>query len=351
MANVTSSAHVVLLIPAWHPEPRLVDLVQSLRDHEQLVPVVVLDGLQEDDRPIVSALEGMEGVHLLRHAVNMGKGRALKTGFNWVLNEMPASIGVVTADADGQHLPEDILHVADTLMASPRRFVLGSRAFDQNVPFRSRLGNTTTRIVFWFLAGRRIRDTQSGLRGLPVHRLAELLTLDGERYEYEMNMLAHLCRAGAAPLEVPIKTVYIESNRSSHFDPIRDSMRIYFVLLRFYVSSLFAAGIDFAGFTVAFAWTHNILVAMFVGRLSSIANFLLNRRYVFQSSTGVRGALWRYYALVLVLAGISYESIRLLSVYLGWNVLAAKIVTETLLSLASFALQRIFVFPAQTEDA
>jgi len=307
--------------------------------------------MEEQEREVFTQLEQMQGIILLRHAVNLGKGRALKTGFNWILSEMPGVAGVITADADGQHTVEDIVHVAEVLAASPRKFVLGTRGFDGDVPLRSRFGNKVTRAIFWLLAGRRVRDTQSGLRGLPRHRLPELLTLTGERYEYEMNMLAHLCRTGAPPLEVPIRTVYLESNRSSHFDPIRDSMRIYFVLLRFYLSALFAAGIDFAGFTVTFAATHNILAAMLVGRLSSIANFLLNRRYVFHSRRPVPGALWRYYALVIVLAGAAYESIRALSMHLGWNVVAAKIVTETFLSLASFALQRVFVFPPQQEQS
>ena len=149
---------------------------------------------------------------------------------------------------------------------------------------------------------------------------------------------------------VPIATVYIDGNRSSHFDPIRDSMRIYFVLLRFYASSLVAAGIDFAGFSMAFALTHDVLTSFVVGRLSSLANFLLNKRYVFHSDTSIGGSLGRYYLLAVAMAAVSYGSIRGLTGYFGWNVFAAKVVVETLLSIASFAVQRRFVFPVQGED-
>lgn len=336
---------VIVLIPAWHPNERLLQLITELQGHPRLRILVVLDGDQEQSPHIVDGLSNLESVTLLKHAVNLGKGRALKTGFNWILTELPNAIGVVTADADGQHAAEDIVRVVETLIVSPRRFILGSRRFHGDVPFRSRMGNSMTRNLFWMLAGRRIQDTQSGLRGIPLHRLGELMKLNGERYEYEMNMLAYLCRSGMPPVEVPIRTIYIENNRSSHFDPIRDSMRIYFVLLRFYFSSLIAAGIDFVFFSVTFALTHNVLYSMVVGRFSSIANFLLNRRFVFHSRESVRGALWRYYALVVVFGAIGYGVISALSHWLHVPVLLAKIVTETVLSLASFALQRLFVFP------
>jgi glycosyltransferase involved in cell wall biosynthesis len=308
------------------------------------------DGSDPDRRAIFDRVAEFPNVTVLRHAVNLGKGRALKTGFNFLLTALPWCAGVVTADADGQHASEDIVRVAEALPASGRRGVLGARTMQRDVPLRSRFGNTVTRSVFRFLTGRRISDTQTGLRAFPVALLPDLLSLQGERYEYEMTVLALLCRKAAAPVEVPIRTVYIDGNRSSHFDPIRDSMRIYFVLLRFYASSLIAAGIDFAGFTLAFALSKNILVSMLAGRLSSVVNYLLNRGFVFQSGASVGGSVWRYYLLAVVLAGVSYGAIRELAAGLGWNVLAAKITVETLLSLASFALQRTFVFPVREEE-
>jgi putative flippase GtrA len=289
-------------------------------------------------------------VHVLRHAVNLGKGRALKTGFNFVLDRFPHLLGVVTADADGQHRVEDVVRVAEALEASPRRTVLGCRQFVGAVPMRSRFGNTMTRWVFRFVTGTGVSDTQTGLRGFPLSKLAELMGLAGERYEYEMTVLGHLCRTGSSVVEVPIATVYLDGNRSSHFDPIRDSMRIYFVLLRFYASSLIAAGIDFVGFSVTFALTHDVLTSFVVGRLSSLANFLLNKRYVFHSGTSLGGSLGRYYLLAIAVAMASYGSIRGLTEYFGWNVFAAKLVVDTLLSFASFAVQRTFVFPMREED-
>ncbi len=158
-----------------------------------------------------------------------------------------------------------------------------------------------------------------------------------------MTVLAHVCRQ-RKPVEVPIETVYIDGNRSSHFDPIRDSMRIYFVLARFYFSAVVAAGIDFAGFSIAFAATHNVLASVAFGRLSSLVNFALNKKYVFHNQASVKGTLARYYVLVAVIAGLSYLLIWSLHRYLHWNVFAAKLVVDTLLSLVSFSVQRTFVF-------
>jgi putative flippase GtrA len=340
---------IAVLVPAWQPETRMVPLVEELVAAGFAAIVTLDDGSSAACQPVFAALEAIPSVTVLRHAVNLGKGRALKSCFNFVLSEMPAIAAVVTADADGQHTAVDIVRVAQALTLAPDRFILGTRLFAAAVPLRSRFGNLLTKQVFGFMTGARVSDTQTGLRAFPRALLPELMTLPGERYEYEMTVLAHLCRAGRTPLEVPIQTVYIDGNRSSHFDPVLDSMRIYFVLLRFYLSSLVAAGIDFAGFSIAFAATHHLLLSVAIGRLSSVVNFVLNKRFVFQSRTSVGRSLWRYYALASFIAASSYALIWASATYLHWNVLAAKLVFDALLSLVSFSAQQTFVFRQRPE--
>ncbi|WP_263409945.1 bifunctional glycosyltransferase family 2/GtrA family protein [Terriglobus tenax] len=341
--------HVALIIPAWQPSEQLVPLVRRLGEFGFGAIVLVDDGSDAAAEQVFAALQALSRVHVLTHAVNLGKGRALKTAFNYVLTSLPEIEAVVTADADGQHRPEDIAKVADAILKIPDRTVLGVRAFSGDVPLRSRWGNALTKKIFRFLTGVNVSDTQTGLRGFSRKLVPELLTLDGERYEYEMTVLASLCRQGSIPFEVPIETVYIEGNRSSHFDPVRDSMRIYFVLVRFYVSSLIAAGIDFIGFTAAFSVTHSIGISVAVGRLSSLVNFALNKKFVFHSSASVKGTIWRYYVLAAAIAGVSYLLIRSVHQYLGWNVIAIKLVVDVLLSLVSFSVQRTFVFRRNKE--
>ena len=341
---------VAILIPAWKPEPALIAIVAQLLEQNVGEVVLVDDGNDGEARNIFALAAADERVSVIRHAVNLGKGRALKTGINYILSERPHIRHVVTADADGQHTVRDIAAVAQQLQQHPNRTILGVRTFSADVPLRSRFGNTLTRRVFALVTGVRLADTQTGLRGLPREVLPDLLRLDGDRYEYEMTMLAHLCRGGEPPIEVPIETVYIDNNRSSHFDPVRDSMRIYFVLLRFYFSSLVAAAIDLVAFTLVFLFTHNLLLSVAIARLSSLVNFTLNRRFVFHNYQSLGSSLWRYYLLASGLAAASYLLIDGLTTSLHWNVFAAKIAIDVLLSLLSFAAQRTFVFGRAKES-
>src|SRR5262249_16001168 len=163
------------------------------------------------------------------HAVNLGKGQALKTAFNHYLLRCPQdSVGVVTADADGQHLPADVLRVAETLERGPATLVLGSRGFEGAVPARSRVRNVPTRLILRWLIGRSVRDTQTGLRGIPRRFLPELLAMEAGRYEFELDMLIRATEERIPIAEIPIETVY-GGPAQSHFNPLRDSLRIYFV--------------------------------------------------------------------------------------------------------------------------
>jgi len=219
-----------------------VELVQQLVDSGFGAVLVINDGSNSDSQPIFGQL--VPAARLLGHAVNRGKGRALKTGFNDILANLPQIQGVITADADGQHTLADILRVADSFSQSPHRIVLGTRVFASGVPLRSRFGNLLTRRLFRLLTGVRLGDTQTGLRALPRNLLETLSNLAGERYEYEMSVLTYLCRSGYRPLEVPIQTVYFDGNCSSHFHPIWDSLRIYTVLLRSFFSANQDVGYD-----------------------------------------------------------------------------------------------------------
>jgi len=340
---------LAVLIPAWQPDDaRLTALVATLLEHPFALILLVNDGSAPEHTPTFDRLAQLPRVHLLTHAINLGKGRALKNGINHILTQFPAVTGLITADADGQHTPADIVRVAQALNPATPTLVLGVRTFSATTPLRSRFGNTLTRHIFSFVTGAKVTDTQTGLRAFPRSTLPELLTLEGERYEYEMTVLAHLCRQ-RKPLEVPIETVYIDNNRGSHFDPIRDSMRIYFVLARFYLSAVAAAAIDFAFFSAAFALTHNLLLSVAVGRLSSLVNFALNKKFVFQSHASVKGTVWRYYALVALIAAFSYGFTYTCQRFLHWNVYGVKPVIDALLSLVSFSVQRTFVFRRKEE--
>jgi glycosyltransferase involved in cell wall biosynthesis len=222
---------LLVLIPAWQPDYRLVSLVEELRGCGFAGILVVDDGSLETSGRVFEELQRLSSVLLVRHERNRGKGRALKTGIEFVLREMPEIQGVVTADADGQHTAADIVRVAKALYGE-ERLVLGMRAFGGVMPLRCRVGNGVTRSLFRLLTGVRLSDTQTGLRGIPRKMFEELVEMEGERYEYEMVVLTRLCRAERLPVEVPIETVYLDGNRSSHFKPLADSVQIVWALVR-----------------------------------------------------------------------------------------------------------------------
>src|SRR5579872_7294401 len=143
--NRDSGLQLAVVIPAYRPSGGLVDLVRTLTEKTAPPIVIVDDGSGPEFRAVFDAVAAFPGVQLLRHAVNLGKGAALKTAFNHILCSSPALVGVVTADADGQHHPDDILKVAEALRAEPEALILGSRSFDQDVPLRSRFGNIADR--------------------------------------------------------------------------------------------------------------------------------------------------------------------------------------------------------------
>ena len=221
----------VVIIPAFEPGPDLVHIAEAVAATHPRALVVVDDGSSAAAADVFRALAGLDGVTVIRHGRNLGKGEAIKTGLRHVRENFPDAAGAVTMDADGQHALEDVLRVGEVLQREPGALVLGERAFHGEVPLRSRLGNSLTKAIVNVTTGLRLTDTQTGLRGIPFGLFEAVLGIGSSRYEFELDML-FLCRERAIPVVgVPIRTLYIEGNRSSHFRPLHDSVRIYRRLL------------------------------------------------------------------------------------------------------------------------
>lgn len=334
---------MIVVIPAYEPDEKLLRVVAELKRDTDYAIVVVNDGSSEAAEPVFAALP--EGVTLLRHAQNRGKGRALKTAYEYIAAHFPQSEGIVTVDADGQHLPADVVRVSEDWEAHPETLVLGSRRFTGTVPWRSRAGNAITRVVFRLSTGVSVYDTQTGLRAFAVSRIPMMLEMRGERYEYEINVLLYATRQHMPIHEVTIETVYIADNASSHFHPMRDSWRIYKMILLFAASSLLAAAVDYVlvlSLSALFAkQAQGLLWSVVLARvISSFLNYMLNRKLVFEDCS--RRSVFRYY---LVAAGIMAANYGLLSLISGVMPLAlAKLLVELALYPLSFYLQRRFVF-------
>ncbi|OGO90211.1 MAG: hypothetical protein A3F10_06605 [Coxiella sp. RIFCSPHIGHO2_12_FULL_42_15] len=216
-----------IIIPAYQPTAVLLELITELRFvRPQQTIIVVDDGSTQPEAKAV--LTKLNGVNLVKHRVNFGKGQALKTGFRtYLLHADATSPGVVTADADGQHAIADMINLCEKLEGHPESLHLGARHFSKQIPFRSQIGNRCTRFIFKKMLKISIRDTQTGLRGIPKDFLTRLLLLESKGYEFEMEMLLEAGRQKIPIRETDIATIYQDNNRSSHFKPLKDSFKIY----------------------------------------------------------------------------------------------------------------------------
>ncbi|MFC5468292.1 glycosyltransferase [Cohnella suwonensis] len=335
-----------ILIPAYEPNHKLLTLIDRLKDAGFRSIVVVDDGSGERYADLFRSA-GKAGCAVLTHVANRGKGRALKTGFQHLMREGIATC-VVCADSDGQHLPEDIRRIAETAADRPGQIVLGTRRFTGNVPLRSRFGNSVTRGVYAFATGTPIHDTQTGLRGYSSDMLEWLCRVSGERFEYEMNLLLEAPSAGYSFHEVPIDTVYLNKNESSHFRPLADSARIYYPIVKFGASSAGAALVDFFLLLVIQIATMNLLFAVIGARVcSSILNYAVNRKFVFSRGrprSAVSRSMPRYFALVALILALNYGLMFAFHERLGIALVAAKLLTEGSLFLFSYWAQRKLVY-------
>lgn len=350
-ATRAGTVRLAVIIPAYRPQEALLDLIAALSEKSIPAIVVVDDGSGEDYREIFRRAAECPKVRLVRHAVNLGKGAALKTGINHALCEFPDLQGVITADADGQHHPDDIDQVAARLALEPDRMVLGTRTFRGGVPLRSRFGNVVTRAVMRALVGQNISDTQTGLRGIPAHLLPHLLRMESNGYDFELDMLIAVRQRAIRIDEVAIRTIYEPGNRTSHFNPLTDSMKIYFVLLRFSSVSLMTAALDSLIFYLAYRRLGNIAASQALGRvLAVVFNYSMVRRAVFFSRHRHLSTLPKYLLLVCLSGSASYAGIQLLNSRFHIQPLPAKLFVETLLFFANFAIQRDFIFGKKPEE-
>jgi len=346
------NAGVPVVIPAYMPGSEILALVKGLLQCGVPAVVVVDDGSGPQFEERFRELASLDRVHVIRHAVNLGKGTALKAGLNYILVHTPDCIGAVTADADGQHHPEDVVRVAARLRQNPEALIMGVREFGPHVPWRSRIGNRTSRILMGLAIGRKLSDTQTGLRGIPAGLIPHLLRLSSSGYEFELDMLL-ACKYQRCPVvEERIRTIYLDENRSSHFDPVLDSMRIYLLLFRFGTVSFLTAALDNAVFALAHVSGGTIAQSQIAGRLvAMVFNYLGARSVVFHSRQVHSVVLPKYLLLVLCNGVLSYVLIQFLHFRIGMRVMAAKVLAEGVLFIANFAIQRDFVFTRRESDS
>ena len=361
-----------MLIPAYKPDDKLITYVKALAEAGVPKIIVVDDGGGEPFASIFDEVRTVPECTVLVHEVNKGKGRALKTGLSYYLENCTGLDGVVTGDADGQHTLEDTMNVARLMAQKPQSLILGSRDFDQDdVPPRSKFGNKMTTVVFKLFHGKHVGDTQTGLRGIPNDIIPFFTDIEGERYEYEMNMLIECAERNIEIEEVPIKTVYIDDNSSSHFNVLRDSMRIYWLLSKtfiFYLISGFTAYlIDVLVFWLLShalpsvkevnvgGWFLTAFATAPARIISSVANFFMNKILVFKKNGDRAKSMLRFVILVVGVWALSTTLVWFFAniVFGGVNEnikTVIKMIVDALLVIVTFTMQRIWVFKKDTDE-
>ncbi len=356
---------VSIIVPSLNPDEKLMEVVRGLVEEGFEDIILVNDGSDEAHLEPFKEAESYSQCTVLVHEVNKGKGRALKTAFQFVRDNRPDHIGVITVDGDNQHQVKDIVACGEKMMELKDHVILGCRDFSgDDVPARSKFGNNTTKTVFKYLCGLNISDTQTGLRAIPYEYLTPFIELKGERFEYETNMLLEFKELLIPYNEVKINTVYIEENATSHFNPLVDSFKIYSVIFKFMLSSISSCVLDLLVFYIALAILNgllgndntlalglnaNTLAATVIARIiSSMFNFTMNKKAVFKSKTPVKSTLVRYYLLCVTQMAVSAGAVALIEMFVNVKfelvTTIIKAVVDGILFLISFPIQRKWVF-------
>ena len=337
---------IFIVIPTLDPDEEIMTKFIKNLQKEFTHILVINDGSKSIHDEYFNVLESM-GIEVIKHYRNYGKGRALKNAFNYLLNKYSNIEGVITCDWDGQHSVKDIKKCAKVMLKNSDKLILGVRNFDsENVPAKSKFGNKITRGIFKYFIGLEITDTQTGLRGISKNLMNIYLDTSGERYEYETNMLILCQEKGIEIDEVEIETIYLNSNANSHFNPLKDSIMIYRLFLKYFIVafSSFILDIVLFGFMFRiFDINSKILAATIMARVvSSIYNYLVNSKLVFKDMSF--RSLAKYYILAIIQMFISGCFVTYFYSLLNINVIIIKIIIDFLLWIINLIIQRKIVF-------
>lgn len=347
----------IILIPTLNPDKKIFSYINNLKNSGFTKIIIVNDGSNKIHKPIFQKL-ATNGCVVLHHSENYGKGRALKSGFTYIQENYPQFSSVVTVDSDGQHAVEDVVKIAELSKKKPEALTLGVRDFSRSaIPVKSLIGNRFSSFAFHMLYGTRISDTQTGLRAFGMPLLEFISDINGDRFEYEMQMLTDCVQADIPLQMIPIQVIYDNNNEGTHFKALHDSVKVMKTMFagffRFLASSITSAAVDLgiAWFLLDFLRSFlpieylRILAATAIARIISIGvNYLINQKFVFQRKKTSRQSLTRYLLLSAMMILLSATGVYALHEGLNVNEKSGKILMDTLLFFFSYRIQQKWVF-------
>lgn len=349
---------VVIIVPAYNPEiDSMLDFLAKMKDTFNNV-VIVNDGGGKELHDFFQGLKD-EGYDVISHSVRLGKGRALKSAINHALEKYPDTIGVITTHCNGVYSVRNLKRVAEEMRKDPHSLIIGSRNFDEKeMSWINKIHAKLTRSIFSAFVGVNISDSQSGLRAFGRSVMMEMLQVNGEKYDYETNMIIHCKEEGIKIVETPITTIGTVSEAFRHYDPIVDSIGIYKIFFKFVITALSSFFIDislFSLFVLVLPEIHigiitRIVVATVIARIiSSLYNFLVNSRVVFKKKEST-STIIKYYLLVVVQMFVSAFAVSNIFDMLGINATFLKLMVDTVIFLVNFYIQREWIFRKDIAD-
>lgn len=340
---------VVVIIPSLEPDEKIFNVVKGLQELNLKRIVIINDGSSKKYDVIFEKLHNL-GCHIIKHRKNLGKGKSIRDGIKFTYRNYDRVIGYITADGDGQHLPNDIYKIAKKMeenenIRQNNKLILGVRKFDfENVPKRSKFGNKLSSIFFKIQTGRNLNDTQTGLRGIPIKYTFFATKVEGNRYDYEMNFLLNACEENIEFQEVPISTIYEDENKRSHFNIFKDSFLIYKEFFVYLLNSLASAFIDVTGFSILLKIINNISLSNIFARIiSGVFNFYVNKKYAFESFENREREIIKYFLLFCAQMGVSTGLVSALS-FLNINTTFLKIIVDISIFFVNYFIEKKFIF-------
>ena len=355
-----------IVIPSYNPDVKLSMLVDELIMSGFSDIIIVDDGSDFGIRNVETTFEYVKEkaeCTILHHPSNLGKGMALKTGFKFCMHNRNKDTIVVTMDDDGEYSIPDVnacLEIYEENHMEDKPVLIASRDFKAGTYSTKRyIINKVAGIAMTYLCGVDIKDVQTGLRIIPVKYMKNLLKIEGERFEYEINMLVELKYNNISTVEHIISKEKETTIRYADYNPIWDICRLIAVMLKYAVSSMAATALDVALFYLIILSMDDtllnvdksagMLLATVVARvISSTFNCVVNKRTVFKSDEPMKRVIIKFYIFSLLRALVSYVMILgasyVLGSYADTATVIVKLIVDLILFFAGYGIQKKFIF-------
>ncbi len=335
---------ILIIIPAYNPPIKLFEALLTKLEGAFKHVLIVNDGSDESFNDFFKKLE--RKYHVLKHEYNLGKGEAIKTAYRFAYDNYKDVLAYVVIDCDNQHDIEDMINCCKAAIERPDSLVIGVRDFSlDTVPFKSKAGNKITRLMFKWLFNKDITDTQTGLRAISPNIVDKLLAVSGSRYNYELKCLITCCEENIPIVEVPIKTIYIENNKESRFNPVKDSFIIYKEFINYYLRLFIPYLISLLVFLIVFYFMNSnndlkalIIVNIIAGIINIVTNIIMNYRNIYKHNNLGNNLVYILKKILKIfIAGFFiYICYNLLNI----NLLLSKVLVDIILTIIIFLIFR-----------